>query len=233
MNTPTNGPSSVNGKIVTALAASRPFAVFCWSGLKTTVATSAAWKIPSPPCPHRRIHRSFRKSGDRSADRTRVSVPGWGGALIARSIRAPRGAPVCGGRAELAVDGCADRAVDDLEGRGAVGELLDHLPRLLVGELDRRALHEVGARADDRAADPAVLRELRASQRVDNDARGVRRVPDLELHLDRERHAAQVAALEPDHRPLAVFEPRHVVARTDVDVLLGQRHVELRLHRLG
>src|SRR4051794_12947988 len=249
MNTPTNGPSSVNGKIVTALAASRPFAVFCWSALNTTDATSAAWKIPSPPCPHRRIHRSLRKSGAWSADRTRDSVPGCEGTLMAREHTGERAAAPTAASAErrrvsdggmvrlarhsrLCLDAGARRAVDDLERRVAVGELLDHLPRLVVAELHGRALHEVRARADDRAADAPVLRELRATQSVDDHARGVRRIPDLELHLDVQGDVAEVAALEPDHRPLAVLEPRDVVARADVDVLLRQRLVELGLDRV-
>src|SRR5262245_25027557 len=234
MNTPTNGPSRVNGKIVTALAASSPLAVFCWSGLKTTDATSAAWKIPSPPCPHRRIHKSLRKSPDRRADRTRAAVPGWGGALIApQHTGAPEGAratALCGS----ALDGLASRgAVDDLERGIAVGELLDHLASLFVGELHRRALHQVRARSDDRAADATVHRQLGAPQGVDDHAGRVRRVPHLELHLDVQRHVAEVAALEPDHRPLAVLEPGHVVARADVDALLRQRLVELGLDGVG
>ena len=37
-----------------------------------------------------------------------------------------------------------------------------------------------------------------------------------------ERHVAERLALEPDVRPLAVGEPRHVVGGADVDVVLGQ-----------
>jgi hypothetical protein len=76
MKTPTNGPSSVNGAIVTSVVRSRPFAVFCCSALKTTEAVRATRKMPSPPWPSSRIHSSLRKSSARSAVRTRTTVPG-------------------------------------------------------------------------------------------------------------------------------------------------------------
>src|SRR4029079_10372654 len=113
--------------------------------------------------------------------------------------------------------------VDDLQRGLTGGELLDHLTRFVVGELHRRTLHEVRAGADHRAAETSILGQLRAPQRVDDDPGGVRGVPDLELHLDRQRDVAEVATLQADHRPLAVLEPRHVVARADVDVLFGER----------
>ncbi len=72
-------------------------------------------------------------------------------------------------------------------------------------------------------ADAVVQRELAQAHGVDDDARRVRRVPDLELHLDVQRHVAEGLALDADVRPLAVGEPRHVVRRADVDVVLGQR----------
>ena len=72
---------------------------------------------------------------------------------------------------------------------------------------------------EDRAADAAVLGDLRGADRVDDDAGGVRRVPDLELVLQVQRDVAEGAALEPDVGPLAVVEPLHVVRRADVHVL--------------
>ena len=48
MKTPTNGPSSVKGVIVTSVDSSKPCAVFCCLALNTTDAVSATRKIPSP-----------------------------------------------------------------------------------------------------------------------------------------------------------------------------------------
>ena len=98
----------------------------------------------------------------------------------------------------------------------AGGELLDHPVRFVVVVLHRRRLHEVRRRAEQRAADAAVERELGAAHRVDDHAGRVGRVPHLELQLDVERHVAEVAALEADVRPLPVVEPRHVIGRADV-----------------
>ena len=62
---------------------------------------------------------------------------------------------------------------------------------------------------------------LQRADGVDDDTGRVRRVPDLELELDVDRLIAEAAALEADVRPLAIGEPRHVVARADVDVVVG------------
>ena len=42
-----------------------------------------------------------------------------------------------------------------------------------------------------------------------------------------ERHAAEGGAFQADIGPLAVGQPRHVVARADMDVVGCERHVEL------
>src|SRR5262245_41940015 len=76
-------------------------------------------------------------------------------------------------------------------------ELLGQLVRLVVDDLLRRRLHEVRARADERARDAVVERELRHADGVDDDAGGVRRVPDLEFELHVERHVAEARALHP------------------------------------
>src|SRR5919112_2111349 len=104
------------------------------------------------------------------------------------------------------------------------------LARLRVGELLRRRLHEVARRPDERAADAAVLRELGAAHRVDHDPCGIRRIPHLELELDVEGHAAESRAFHADVGPLAVSQPRHVIARADVDVFRRHGHVELARH---
>src|SRR5436190_48948 len=66
---------------------------------------------------------------------------------------------------------------------------------LLVGELDRRRLHEVRRHRDQRATDAAVLGDLGRADRVDDDAGGVGGVPDLELVLQVQRDVAERAAL--------------------------------------
>ncbi|MBP0644297.1 DUF1415 family protein, partial [Mycobacterium tuberculosis] len=64
-------------------------------------------------------------------------------------------------------------------------------------------------------ADAAIEADLRRTHCVDDDARRVRRIPHLELVLERDGGIAEVAALEADERPLAVVEPFDVVARSD------------------
>src|SRR6185437_702326 len=100
----------------------------------------------------------------------------------------------------------------------ALDELLHQVAAGAVVELLRRGLHEVGAGRGDRAADAAVLGDLAGAQRVDDHAGRVRRVPDLELVFQVQRHVAEGPALQAHERELAVVEPRHVVGRADVDV---------------
>ena len=78
----------------------------------------------------------------------------------------------------------------------------------VVLHLHRRGLHEVRRRREDRAADAAVLGDLRGADGVDDDAGRVGRVPDLELVLEVQGHLAERATLEADVGPLAVVEPR-------------------------
>src|SRR3990172_1373479 len=107
-------------------------------------------------------------------------------------------------------------------------EGLDALTGDVIVDLERRTLHEVGRGSDERARQAPVEAELGAADGVGDDAGAVGAVPDLELELEIERHVAVGRALYPDVAPLAVLEPRHVVRRTDVDVLLGHRVVEHR-----
>src|SRR6267378_8680655 len=86
----------------------------------------------------------------------------------------------------------------------ALDELLDELCGVVVLDLPRRRLHQVGARALERPGNAVVQCELREPDGVDHDAGRVRRVPDLELELDVQRHVAEARALEPDVCPLAV-----------------------------
>jgi hypothetical protein len=101
------------------------------------------------------------------------------------------------------------------------GELLDQLARFLVAVLNGRALHEVRGWAEQRTADAAVLGDLAAAEGVDDHAGRVGGVPHFKLELNVEWHVAEVAALDADVGPLAVVEPRHMVARADVDVVVG------------
>src|SRR4051794_7161308 len=98
-------------------------------------------------------------------------------------------------------------------------EVLGLLPRLVVGALRVRALHQVAGGPVELAGDAVVKRQLDQPHGVDDDAGRVRRVPHLELQLGGQRHVAEGFALEPDVRPLAVGQPRHVVGGADVDVL--------------
>src|SRR6204780_502661 len=75
-------------------------------------------------------------------------------------------------------------------------ELLHEVAADVIAELLGRRLHEVGAGRDDRAADAAVLGDLRGTDRVDDDAGRVRRVPDLKLVLQVQRGVAEGLALE-------------------------------------
>src|ERR671911_1154582 len=94
--------------------------------------------------------------------------------------------PITGVPAALRFDGLAVEERGPV-GRGALAvpqdELLDHLPRRVVAELDRRRFHEVRARPDQRTGDATIQRELRAADGVDHDAGGVGAVPHLELEL--------------------------------------------------
>ncbi len=58
------------------------------------------------------------------------------------------------------------------------------------------------------------------------------RVPDLELELEVERHVSVGRALHADVAPLAVLQPRHVVGRADVNVLVVDLVVDHRGDRV-
>src|SRR5664280_2556277 len=103
----------------------------------------------------------------------------------------------------------------------------------VVVDLDRGALLEVRRRRDERALQTAIEPELETAKRIDDDAGAVGAVPDLELHLALERHVAERRALHDDVAVLAVEQPRHVVARADVDVVGIDVVVEHRCDRVG
>src|SRR2546430_8909261 len=116
--------------------------------------------------------------------------------------------------------------------RTAFDVFLHAFTRLVVRDLARRGLHEIGRRRDDRASEAPIEGELAAAYCVDDDARAVRRVPDLELDLRVQRNVAKRRPLHPDVAPLPVEEPRNVVGWSDVDVLLVERVVEHARHRV-
>src|SRR5690606_8456943 len=145
----------------------------------------------------------------------RANVIGRG--KSARNARAGPLSPSAGERPGPAVR-LRPRAASDSALALAGDELLELLTTQRVLDLDGRGLHEVGRRGVDRAADAAVLGDLRRADRVDDDAGRVGRVPHLELVLEVEGHLTEGRALEADVRPLAVVEPRDVVGRADVDI---------------
>ena len=91
--------------------------------------------------------------------------------------------------------------------------------RHVVVVLHGWALHEVGRRSEDGATDATVERDLGTTDGVDDDTGRVGGVPHFELELEVEGNVTEVAALHADIAPLAVLQPRHVVAGADVDVV--------------
>src|SRR4051794_39561772 len=77
-------------------------------------------------------------------------------------------------------------------------EALESCPGDVVRPLLGRGLHQPGRRSAEGALDPAIERDLARANGVDHHARGVGRVPDLELQLDVDRLIAEAAALEAD-----------------------------------
>src|SRR5258708_17119598 len=98
----------------------------------------------------------------------------------------------------------AGAAVGRCFGPTSINELLHEVFRLGVAVLHRGRLHEVRARAFERASDASIESELDTADGIDDDACGVRRVVHLELELDIEGHIAEGTAFEADVRPLAV-----------------------------
>ena len=102
----------------------------------------------------------------------------------------PRRAPLSLGQASAA--GAFAAPAHRASCRARCGdELLGLLARLVVGPLAVRRLHQVAGRPVELAGDAVVERQLDDPHRVDHDAGRVRRVPDLELQLDVERHVAE------------------------------------------
>src|SRR5256886_7519959 len=92
-------------------------------------------------------------------------------------------------------------------------EPLEALTGDVVGPLFRRRLHEVGRRLEERALQAPVQRDLARADRVDDDSRGVRRVPYLELQLDVDRLVAEAAALEAEEHTSELQSQSNIVCR--------------------
>src|SRR3954447_23150201 len=181
-----------------------------WNASAATAADASAQTTrlsprPSGPCAPNSITTAGRKTS----------------AAAARAAALQRAAALRGRRC-----GLLDRSLALVP----LDELLGQLVRLVVLDLLRGRLHEVRARRDERAGDSVVQRELRETNGVDDDAGRVRRVPHFELQLDVQRHVAERRAFHADVGPLPIGQPRHIVGRADMHVLLTEVVVEHRRH---
>lgn len=100
--------------------------------------------------------------------------------------------------------------------RLALNECFDQFARLIVGELLRRRFHEITRRTNQWPANAALQREFSASHRINHNARGIRRIPDFQFQFAVQRHIAKRRSFHADVTPLAILEPRNVIARADV-----------------
>src|SRR5262249_22139282 len=152
---------------------------------------SPAVNMPSPVCEISRVAKSLRKPGlastvRRSPMNDRAAAGAAAGSLVTRSDYRPGAAPRPG--RDRGIRGC-------LPCEFAADELLDGLACVFVAVLLGRRLHEVRRSRDNRAADAAVLGDLRGANRIDDHAGRVRRVPDLELVLQVQRGVTERLAL--------------------------------------
>src|SRR5207237_9299221 len=67
----------------------------------------------------------------------------------------------------------------------------------VIGELLRRAFHKIAGRPEQRAANAAVESQLGAADCVNDDTRGIRRIPHLALQLAIEPNVAVRGAFIP------------------------------------
>src|SRR3954468_13169212 len=102
----------------------------------------------------------------------------------------------------------------------------------MIGELRGRGFHEIARRTREGAADATVQRKLRAPHRINDHASRVRGIPYFELEFEAKRNAAEGRAFHPNVSPLTIREPRHVVARADMDIAGRERDLQLTQHRL-
>jgi hypothetical protein len=117
--------------------------------------------------------------------------------------------------------------------RGGPDELLGELAALVVGCCTGGDFmkYELGPSSEPaRPRSRAILAQRTASMTMPAE---FGESHDLELELDVQRHVAEGAALHADVGPLAVVEPRHVVARADVHVAGAHVVVELARDRVG
>jgi len=115
----------------------------------------------------------------------------------------------------------------------AADELFDAAVGFVVGHLDGRMLGEIsGGRIED-AADPAIEREFAATDGVDGDAGGVGRILDRKFNVHFHRHVAKQSSFDTDERDFIVELPGNVIARANVNVVVGQTIAHHRLHGFG
>src|SRR5439155_13972837 len=117
--------------------------------------------------------------------------------------------------------------------RVAVNEGFGAQASFVIGKLLRRAFHEVAGRSEQRAANPAVERQLGAAHRVDNDAGGIGRIPDFEFQLAIERKIPKSRAFNANITKFPIGQPWHVCARNNMRVVVGQLLGELADHRVS
>src|SRR3954471_21011099 len=117
--------------------------------------------------------------------------------------------------------------------RIAGDETIGSLTGFIVGKLLGRRLHEIAGRPYQCTCNPTVHRHFRAAYRIDNNASGIRRVPDVQLQLGAKRHTAKRRAFEADIGHLSIRQPRHMIARTDMNIVGLHGYLELTGHRLG
>src|SRR5438105_2594083 len=94
-------------------------------------------------------------------------------------------------------------------------------------------LREKGGGGMQRTAFAAIERQFAAADRINRHASGVRGVLHGKFYIEFHRYVAEKFSLDPNETNLVVVLPRNVIARADVNVVIGQARADDRLHRLG
>src|SRR5262249_55674306 len=102
----------------------------------------------------------------------------------------------------------------------AANEGLDQLVCLIVRELPRWMLTKIRAWPFERSAESVQQGELAASNHVDGDSGGVRRVLHRQPQLHIHGNIAKQLPFHSDEADLVVLLPWHVVTGADVDVFI-------------
>ena len=96
-----------------------------------------------------------------------------------------------------------------------------HVAADVIFKLLGRGLEEIGGRADNRAAQAAIQRQLGAAHGVNDDTSGVGAVPNLELGFQVEGDIPKGGAFHADVAPLAIGQPRDIIRGANVNVVLA------------